>query len=239
MFRCVVIQIELMLAYSSEIYEIEPKDIAALPDAKQQEQIPVDDKIVIKVGNNVEYKQRQGSRDVLLRGRKEVAEAVKKHKKYIRVRVLFEPKNKKFDFISPMIRIFRYRLRTYSSNYYHVSPKFIREKGLERNIRNIENAYIFSNAKHKMSDKDRHAAYKKLYRSMEKKGFDDRHPLDIMLCRNMGVKDTLNQGHHRMAVAMDLGLKRVSVIFSSAGAAPRWLHGFFLLIAKMNMFFKR
>ena len=87
--------------------------------------------------------------------------------------------------------------------------------------------------------KKRRKEYQKLYRSMQKKGFDDRHPMDIMLCRNMGVKDTLNNGHHRMAVAMNLHLKRVSIMFSSAGVAPHGLRWFFMLIAKMNMFFKQ
>ena len=226
-----------MLAYSSEIYEIETKDVAILPDG--DDAVLVSDEIVIKIGNNVDYKDRTKFKDVLLKGRDIVQKALENKQKYVKVRIAFEPGNAKFDFISPMIRVLRYKIRTYGSNIYHVSPQFIRNKKLERNIRTAENAYDFSNPLYRLDKEERKKAYKKLYNSMQKNGFDDRYPLDIMLCRNMGVKDTLNQGHHRMSVAIDLGLKRAAVIFSSAGAAPHWLHSIFLFIAKMNMFFKR
>jgi len=226
-----------MLAYSSETYEIETKDVANLPDGKDN--ISVSDEIVIKIGNNHNYKDRTKSKDLLLRGRKVVQRALQKKQKYVKVRIAFQPGNAKFDFISPLIRVLRYKIRTYGSNTYHLSPKFIRKAKLERNIRTAENAYDFSNPLYHLDEQARKKAYKKLYNSMQKRGFDDKFPLDIMLCRNMGVKDTLNQGHHRMSVALDLGLKKVGVVFSSAGAAPRLLKPLFLLIAKINMFFKR
>lgn len=226
-----------MLAYSSEIYEIETKDVANLP--YQKEETSVCDEIIIKIGNNPTYKNRTKYKDVLIKGFDAVQKALRNKQKYIKVRIAFKPGNAKFDFISPLIRVLRYKIRTYGSNTYHLSPQFIRNAKLERNIRTAENAYSFSNPLYHLDEKSRKQAYKKLYNSMQKKGFDDKYPLDIMVCRNMGVKDTLNQGHHRMSVALDLGLKKVGVIFSSAGAAPQWLHPLFLLIAKMNMFFKR
>ena len=226
-----------MLAYSSEIYEIETKDIAVLPDGNEKSRVK--DEIVIKIGDNFDYKKRTESQDVLLKGRKAVQNALKNKQKYVKVRVAFRPKNNRFDFISPIIRVLRYRLKAYSSNVYHISPEFIRKKKLERNIRTAQNAYEFSNPLYKLEESERKKTYKRLYDSMKKRGFDDRFPIDIMLCRNMGVKDTLNQGHHRMSVAMELGLEKVGVMFSSAGAAPKWLHYIFLKIAKINMFFKR
>lgn len=225
-----------MLAYSSEIYEIETKDIAVLPDGKDKASVA--DEIVVKIGDNFDYKKRTLSPDTLIKGRKLVQEALRNKQKYLKVRMAFTPKNKWFDFISPIIRVLRYRIKAYGSNTYHLSPKFIRDTRLERNIRTAENAYVFSNPLYRLNEAERKKTYKKLYRSMQKNGFNDKYPLDIMLCRNMGVKDTLNQGHHRMSVAMELGLKRVAVVFSSAGAAPRWLHYIFMKVAKINMFFK-
>ena len=246
-----------MLAYSSEIYEIETKDIAALP--QKREKVTVSDRIVIKIGNNrdltgvqtcalpickpdtwtIEDTGRHRFIGHDIKGGEIVKDALNNKQKYVKVRIAFEPKNAKWDFVSPMIRVLRYKIRTYGSNTYHLAPQFIRKKKLERNIRTAENAYDFSNPLYHLDEQSRKKAYKKLYNSMQKRGFDDKYPLDIMLCRNMGVKDTLNQGHHRMSVALELRLKRVGVIFSSAGAAPKWLRSLFLLIAKMNMFFKK
>jgi len=228
-----------MIAFSSELYKLDVRDVAALPDST--ERIPVDcnDSVVILIGNNPDYRNRSGSQDVLLKGRKKLNWAVRQKYKYVKVRIAFQPKNNRFDLISPIIRIFRYKIHTYSSNSYHMSPQDIRKMKIERNIRTKENAYIFSNPKYQMNRKDRQKSFAHLLNSMKRKGFDDNHPLDIMLCRNMGVQDTLNQGHHRMAAAIEIGIKRVSVIFSSAGAMPKFLRPLFLKIAKINMFFKR
>ena len=44
--------------------------------------------------------------------------------------------------------------------------------------------------------------------------------------------------HHRMGVAIDCNIQRVSVMFSAAGQAPRFLHPFFKIIARFNLWFK-
>ena len=77
--------------------------------------------------------------------------------------------------------------------------------------------------------------YQQLKDSMSTHGYDDRFPLDIMLCRNFGIQDTLNQGHHRMGVAIDCNIQRVSVMFSAAGQAPRFLHPLFRVTARFNL----
>ncbi len=227
-----------MIAYSSELYKLDTKDVAALPNGDRKLAAGCKDSIVILIGNNTDYKNRGESKDVLLKGRKKLNWALKNKYKYVKVRIAFEPKNNRFDLISPIIRVLRYRLRTYSSNIYHMSPQDIRNMKIERNIRTKENAYVFSNPKYQMNTDERKKSFMRLLNSIKRRGFDDNHPLDIMLCRNMGVKDTLNQGHHRMAAAMEANVKRVSVMFSSAGAMPEFLRPLFLKIAKINMFFK-
>ena len=89
-----------------------------------------------------------------------------------------------------------------------------------------------------MPESERKKLYRQLADSMRRNGYDDRFPLDIMLCRNLGIQDTLNQGHHRMGVAIDCNIQRVSVMFSAAGQAPRFLHPFFKIIARFNLWFK-
>jgi len=228
------------ICYSSEVYGLAVEDVAILPDSKLNVKNQPNDEVIVLIGkrrlwlNDVPVVQ-----DTLLKGRDFVNQAIASGEKYIPVRIAFESRIKSYDLISPIIRSLRYKYTLFSSNIYHIRPQEIRAKKIERNFRNAENAYTFSNPKYKMNEKTRHNAYSDLVKSMKEKGFDDRCPLDIMLCRNMGIKDTLNQGHHRMGVALECGIERVAVEFCAAGQAPKCMHFLFSLIADINMFIKR
>jgi len=227
------------ICYSSEVYGLAIEDIISLPDSKLNIKNLPDDEVIILIGkrrlwlNDIPVVQ-----DTLLKGREAVAKAQSKGEKYISVRIAFESRIKPYDFISPIIRSMRYKYTLFSSNIYHIRPQEIRDKKIERNFRTSENAYTFSNPKYQMSEENRRNTYSELVKSMKEKGFDDRFPLDIMLCRNMGIKDTLNQGHHRMSVALECGVERVAVEFCAAGQAPKFLHFVFRLIADVNMHIK-
>lgn len=224
------------ICYSSEVYNLAIEDIAILPDAKVKPSSMPDDEIIILIGkrrlwlNDIPVEP-----DTLLKGRDKVNSYLKEGREYIPVRVAFESRVKSYDFVSPIIRSLRYKYNLFSSNIYHMNPQEIRAKGIERNFRTAENAYRFSNPKYQMSDEERRKNYEWLKSSMQQNGFDDRFPLDIMLCRNMGIQDTLNQGHHRMSVALECGIKRIAVEFCAAGQAPQFLHPLCRLIATLNM----
>jgi len=224
------------ICYSSEVYELAVEDVAAVADSSQSVvQLP-DDEIILLIGkrrlwlNDIEVVP-----DTLLKGRDKLNEAIATGQKYIPVRIAFESRVKDFDIISPIIRALRYKYTLFSSNIYHIRPQEIRNKKLERNLRTAENAYKFSNPKYQMNETERHKAYEELKTSMLTNGYDDRFPLDIMLCRNMGVQDTLNQGHHRMSVALECGIERVSVEFCAVGQSPKWLRPLCHLLADINM----
>lgn len=227
------------ICYSSEVYGLAIEDILPLPDAGiAVDGLPADDVIILIGKRRLWLNDIPVEPDRLLKGRAAVIKAQAEGKGYVPVRIAFESRIKPYDLISPMIRSLRYKYTLFSSNIYHMSPQEIRDKKIERSYRTAENAYRFSNPKYKMTDETRHNTYEELRRSMTEKGFDDRFPLDIMLCRNMGVKDTLNQGHHRMSVALECGLERVAVEFCAAGQAPEFLHGVCRLIAGFNLSFK-
>ena len=219
----------MSICYSSEIYNIDPKDLAIL--ANSDDEALVDDEVVLFIGN-----KKDGVKDCLLKGREVVERAVMDGVEYVPVRVAFLSRTKKYDVISPLIRTLRYKYRAASSNIYHVRPQDIRDMKIERGIRTRENAYEFSNPKYKMDDDLRKSTYQELYESMKAKGYDDNHPVDIMLCRNFGVQDTVNQGHHRVGVAVELKLNRMAVEFSAAGQSPKILLPLFRVFAKINMF---
>lgn len=228
------------ICYSSELYELDPQDIYTLKDSDVANDVKASDEVIILIGHNPLWiDQSTGTSDTLLKGREVLENAIKNNIPYIPVRIAFIPKIKKYDFLSPIIRVMRYKHKFYSSNVYHIDPFYIRNQRIERNFRTQENAYQFSNPKYKVDDEERMNMYSRLKNSMINNGYNDRFPVDIMLCRKFGVQDTLNQGHHRMGVAIDCNIHRISVIFSAVGKSPRFIRPLFRLFAKINLICKR
>ena len=227
------------ICFSSEIYHLDPKDLIILSNSKTNLQADCQDDVVVLIGERELYNDTKPViPDTLLKGRETIQKALAQNVDFIPVRIAFVSRINKYDFISPLVRVLRYKYKSYSSNIYHIDPFEIRELKIERNFRTPENAYQFSNPKYQISEDERKKLYNQLKESMQKNGYDDNFPLDIMLCRNLGIQDTLNQGHHRMGVAIDCNIHRVSVMFCAAGQAPKFLHPLFRLIAKFNLWFK-
>lgn len=228
------------ICYSSETYHLDPQDLFILKDSLLSDEVNVSDEVVLLIGHNpIWIDKSTGTPDTLLKGRAVLEKAVADKVPYVPVRIAFIPKISRFDFISPLIRVLRYKHKFYSSNIYHIDPFEIRSKKIERNFRSQANAYQFSNPKYKMDEAQRVSMYEKLKESMLTNGYNDRYPIDIMLCRILGVQDTLNQGHHRMGVAIDCNIHRIAVVFSAVGRAPRFLHPLFKILARLTLHFKQ
>lgn len=218
-----------VLCFSSETYKIDPKDLTILEDAAVNYSGKNKDKVIVLIGDG----QNQ-EKDCLLSGRAIAEEAIKKGMDFIPVKIAFNSKIKRLDFISPFIKALRNRQKFFSSNIYHMDPKEIRRMKIERNIRTKQNAYVFTNPLFSYTKQERDKQYNELYNSM-KRGYDDNFPIDIMLLRMMGIRDTINQGHHRMGIALDCNLPRVAVMFSAAGQAPVILQPLLRIIAHINI----
>lgn len=220
------------LGFSSEIYTIDPKDLAVLEDSLLLAE--KEDEVILLIGD-----EKKNIPDTLLKGRETVERAIMENKDYIPVRVAFVPRTKKYDFISPLIRKLRYKYKSFSSNIYHTTPMDIRRLRIERSFRTKENAYSFTKKKYRLGEEIRNELYENLYNSMKANGYDDKYPIDILLCRNLGVQDTVDQGHHRMSVAIDCQTPRIAVRFGAAGQAPKFLQPLFRIIARINLLFKQ
>lgn len=222
------------ICLSSEIYQLDPKDLMILEDSGlRADGIECTDSVIVLIGDD-----KKGIKDTLLRGRFEIESAISEQVPFIPVRIAFVPRTKKYDFISPLVRKLRYKYKSFSSNIYHTDPLDIRRLKIERSFRTRENAYTFSKKAYRMCSTKRNEMYENLFCSMKEKGFDDRFPIDIMLCRSLGVQDTVDQGHHRMSVAIDCKLERIAIRFGAAGSAPRFLQPLFKLIARISLFYK-
>lgn len=222
------------IGLSSEIYHLDPRDLITLTDSPAWSQdLALKDEVVILLGD-----EKKHQADSLLKGRQVVEHAVSDQQDFIPVRLAFISRTNKFDILSPLIRSLRYKHKSFSPNIYHTNPFDIRRLKIERSFRTRENAYTFTKKKNKLAEPMRSQLYEELYQSMKKHGFDDRHPIEIMLCRSFGVQDTVDQGHHRMSVAIDCKLSRIAVRFGAAGKAPNFLRPLFLGLAKACLFFK-
>lgn len=201
---------------SSELYLIEPQDITALPDSTAPfAQEKLKDEIVVLIGNS-----SKGETDKLVKGRERIASAIAKGEEHIEVRFAFKPNMPLLLRPFCVIKQIRKRYHYTSSNIYHTTASRLRAMGIERAVRTIDNAYQFSNPKWRRTEQERKNRYMELAESMTANGYSDEQPMGIMLCRSFGVLDSLDQGHHRMAICLDCGIERVAFELFAAAKAP-------------------
>lgn len=221
------------LCISSETYEIDTKDIAVLPDSEMSPRYKNRRKVVILIGD-----LEKGIADTLLCGRKLVNQAIENNRPYLSAKIAFKTNIKRYDLITPFIKSLRGKYKIWSSNIYHVDPHEIRRMKIERSFRDKNSAYTFSNPLYRYSESERKKRYETLYNSM-KNGYDDNYPIEIMLLRMLGIKDTVNNGHHRMGIALECNLPRIAVNFSAAGQAPYILRPILKIIADIAIRIKQ
>ena len=119
-----------------------------------------------------------------------------------------------------------------SSRVYHISPTYLRNLGgLERRGRggigrHRDNAYDGKEETKHLTREQKEERYDVLKESIDKDGFNEEFPIVIMLRReNNG--DKLFEGHHRLNIAIELGLETVPVRFivweKEYNAKGRWV----------------
>ncbi len=103
------------------------------------------------------------------------------------------------------------------------------DANLTRCDRNRENAYQWTNKKWKMSREQADKRYNELYASLKENGYDEKYPMVILLNRKLGIKDQILQGHHRIGICKEVGIKEVNICF---GLNPMSFNFFRLFIKK-------
>lgn len=195
------------LGWSSNVYPLEAADLVALPDyagAAVPEAALPQDAVILFI--------RSDGPDVLLRGR-EVLAAKEPHAA-VPTRIVFKPTIAKWNLLATLVRTLRNRYRFEGSGIYHISARTIRNLGVERAIRTLDNVG------------DGHAGkMDKLYTSLREQGYRESRPVNVQICRMRGMTDSLRQGHHRISACLACGVDRITVHFSAAGAWPRELGG--------------
>ena len=113
-----------------------------------------------------------------------------------------------------------------SSCIYHVSPIHLRELGTEVNRKNRDNAYRqhspwnrYDEERKRATKHERTERWDRLFEEIEAAGcIWESKPIEIHLNRdrNCVIRDWVSQksgGHHRLAIAIELGFQPVPVRF--------------------------
>ena len=101
-----------------------------------------------------------------------------------------------------------------SSETYYISPMLLRDLGLESCKRTRDTAYENLDEYKHMTKKEREQTYDQLKEQIKTQGFKNDYPIIIFLLRKEGKKDMIFQGHHRLNIAIELGISRVPVRFA-------------------------
>ena len=118
-----------------------------------------------------------------------------------------------------------------SSKVYHISPVYLRNLRVEvsggrRMRRERDNAYDGKEEVQGWTREQKEERYDTLKESIEKEGFNEEFPIVIML-RRENNEDKLFEGHHRLNIAIELGLATVPVRFmewqKEYNAKGRWV----------------
>ena len=99
-----------------------------------------------------------------------------------------------------------------SSNVYWIDPKELRGLGVEKYDKNRDNAFKSHWEWKDKTQEERAGVYDLLKNIIKRKGFDPHNPIEVLLNRHDN-QDKLWQGHHRLAIAIELGLDKVPVRF--------------------------
>ncbi|MDO5317645.1 MAG: hypothetical protein Q4G65_03375 [bacterium] len=199
------------LGWSSNVYPLEAADLVALPDYAEA---PIPDAALPQ--DAVILFIRPDGPDALLRGR-EVLAAQDPHAA-VPTRIVFRPSVAKWNLLATLFRVLRNKYRFEGTGIYHVSAQAIRGLKVERAIRTLDNPQL-------REGKDRAASMQRLATSLRTRGYDEKKPINVQICRIGGRKDSLRQGHHRISACLACGVDRITVHFSAAGAWPRELGG--------------
>lgn len=202
------------LAFSSEIYFIKKEELQALPKNKEH-----------KI-NNIEKNTQavillNDAKNQLIFGFDTVNNA--NDGDFIKTQIAYYTYPTLIGFILGLIKPIKRKFYTRNNESYTVLFDELLKANLTRGERNRENAYQWTNKKWKISPEEAQKRYQDLYNSLKKNGYDKNSPMFVMLNRKLGVKDQILQGHHRIGICKEIGLKTVNISFWTAPASFSFL----------------
>lgn len=170
--------------------------------------------------------------DHLLQGRAQLLAAKAQGLTHYPTWIVFQQRAPQLSALA-MLKPIRKKHQDYSSQSYEIALNDIIDNHLERNLKDESTAYNYS-ARNKwgVPEDQRQARFQEIDDSFKNHGYDKNYPMAIMLCRGLGVKDKLHQGHHRMYFCRKYNIQYVQVEFVATNGFTGYLKKIFLWLNK-------
>lgn len=195
-----------VLCFSSNYYFIKVCDLLKLESVKIDKCRDVNDcEAVILVDEN-SCKICMGH-DLLL---------AKNSDDFVKTKVAYYSYPAFIGFFITLIKPIKRKLYVKNNQSFRVRFDKLLEANLTRGERNRENAYQWTNKKWQISKEEANKRYNDLYNSLKTHGYSEKSPMIVMINRKFGVKDQILQGHHRIGICKEVGIKEVNICFWTA-----------------------
>ena len=221
------------LGFSSEYYHIKIEELLQLSDSNADLQLKNDhphiqtDAVILFIG-----KESKNIADSLFQGREVLRQAQQQGLTHFPTLIMFEQRAPQLGILA-LLKPIRKKYLDFSTQSYEIALSDIIDNHLERNLKTEETAYNYSDRNKWGVPKDqRQSRFHEIDLSFKEHGYDKNHPMAIMLCRGLGVKDKLHQGHHRMFFCRKYNIPYVQVQFLATNSFSGHLKTFFLWLNK-------
>jgi hypothetical protein len=214
---------------SSDIYHIRIEELLDLTDAALPSHIlqNIEEKVVLLIGQ-----EKRNKSDQLASGRDVLIQAFNDGNTHYPTRIIFEQRAPHLSILA-LLKPIRKKYLDYSTLSYEIYLSDIINNQLERNLKSEETAYNYSERnKWGVPEDLRLSRFQQIDESFKNQGYDKKHPMAIMLCRGLGVKDKLHQGHHRMYFCRKYNIPYVQVQFLATNSFTGHFKTFFLWLNK-------
>lgn len=203
------------LAFSSEFYYIKSDELKKMEKLQSFENIEFSEVVIL-------LDEVNGNKII---ANSHILENVSDDE-FVKTRIAYRSFNPLVGFFITLIKPIKRKFYTRNEQSFTVLFDKFLEANLTRGERNRENAYQWTNKKWQISRDEANKRYNDLYNSLKKNGYDKNSPMFVMLNRKLGVKDQILQGHHRIGICKEIGLKTVNIAFWTAPKAFDFLKNF-------------
>ena len=177
---------------------------------------------------------KEKQKETLFSGAEALEKALAAGAEYYPVRFVYYTYHPLLGFFINLLKPVKRRFYREGIVRFHMRLKDILAMNLKRGVRDEGNAYNWTNKRWAMSLEERHKRYDTLYQSLKQNGYDDKSPIFVMINRNLGARDQLFQGHHRLNICEELGIEKLTVCFWTSVPSPGFMAFFEKIVSKIR-----
>lgn len=191
------------LTYSSETYLLKVVELAELPKA---EECSENGAVTLLLSG------KRGVKDFLLTGAEILQKLKQQNEEFCEVKIAYYSYNPFIGFLLQLFKPIKRKHINVGAGIYKTKLSHLIAHHLPRGIRTRANAYCLKNKKWQIPAEERIKKYNDLFASLQN-GYNFAHPLFVGLNRQIGFKDKLVDGHHRIGICQELNIDEISISF--------------------------